>query len=345
MKTQLSHSLITVSLAGLAVLANGCALEDNAPDAAEIAAELEKENGGLDMEDEVPLFASDADFSDDALAISDVPVTDDMEQNEEVAAYLEMADGPDAELYQTTVIWGRFPGDLENEVAYNWSGTLSVNRGAIIIRSVLAFDGLDRLEPRVDPRVVAFRSATRPHRDGLRLSIVDPDPRSEEPLVLRYRNMSGEEFTARMDDLRERPRSREMDEAGNRIVAFSLRRPVDVCAHGFVGGLWHKVAEGRGRILGRVVNGTGDVIGHVRGIYGQRRSGDRVFFAKYIDRDGRFMGILRGTYGDGEFAGRWLHREGDRGAVGGEYRETRPGPRPAGHFLGRWAETTCNLGW
>ena len=52
-----------------------------------------------------------------------------------------------------------------------------------------------------------------------------------------------------------------------------------------------------------------------------RSDGERVFFGKYIDTTGRFMGILRGEYGsrlDGDagielprgwFAGEWIDEE------------------------------------
>jgi hypothetical protein len=81
----------------------------------------------------------------------------------------------------------------------------------------------------------------------------------------------------------------------------------------------------------------------MRGIYGVRSTGERVFFGKYINLEGKFRGIYAGRYGDGHFAGRWLHRSGDKGALGGLYRETIPGPEVGGHFLGRWAETTCDV--
>jgi hypothetical protein len=79
----------------------------------------------------------------------------------------------------------------------------------------------------------------------------------------------------------------------------------------------------------------------VRGLFGVRASGEQVFFGKYIDLDGHFRGLFAGRYGDGRFAGKWIDRDlDDHGVLGGAYRETTDG---AGHFLGRWAETSCNL--
>ena len=72
-----------------------------------------------------------------------------------------------------------------------------------------------------------------------------------------------------------------------------------------------------------------------------RQNGERVFFTKYIDRDGRFRGLFVGHHADGEFAGRWVIGTGDHGRAGGHYREGLPGPATGGAFVGRWAETSC----
>ena len=241
-------------------------------------------------------------------------------------------------------MWGQIPGNPENDTPYNWTGAISVNRGAILVKSVLAFDGrIDRLAPRDNPRVVAFRAATLPHRDGLRLLIIDNEPQSDEPLVLTYTQADGDTFSTPMGAILGEPVAQDMDDAGNQIVAVAMPRLVDVCENGFLAGRWHKVADRRGRILGVVGNGEGRPAGHVRGVYGHKRDGTPVFFMKFINRDGQFRGILRGTYGNGHFAGRWLTRAGEHGVTAGQYRETIPGPRVGGQFLGRWVETSCNL--
>jgi hypothetical protein len=125
------------------------------------------------------------------------------------------------------------------------------------------------------------------------------------------------------------------------MVAIAVARAVDACQHGFMMGRWHRVEEGRGRFVGRVVSADGDLRGHVRGIYGVRESGEQVFFGKYIDRDGRAQGIFAGQYDGGTFTGRWRDRSGDRGTLAGRYRESIPGAETGGHFIARWSERTC----
>ena len=340
-------SLFSSALLALTVGATGCNGMDSGEltEAEVIAQQLELDDGGLDESDELPMFDQAALYDEAEISdMSEVPYNDQLETD---AAITDLIASPDATLYHVTLVWGQMPADLQNDTPYDWSGEIAVNRGGIIIRSALRFDGrTDHLRPRdaSRPNVVAFDSETLPHRDGLRLLVVDPTPDAVEPLVLSYiQNATGERFEAAMTDLVVRPQSRLMDDRGNRIVAVAMRQPDVACEYGFLGGRWHKVAEDRGRILGRVVTADGEIAGHMRGIYGRRDNGDRVFFAKYINRAGEFRGILHGTYAAGLFLGRWRTRDGDVGGLRGEYIETAPDARIGGHFMGRWAETRCNL--
>ncbi|HWM87641.1 MAG TPA: hypothetical protein VNO33_17430 [Kofleriaceae bacterium] len=310
-------------------------------EADQIASALEQENGGLTTEDEAPLFDDEDGFAEAELE-SDTAYEDPMETDPAVTEALA-ADG--AAIYHTAVVWGQLPPDFDAEVAVDWDGTLSVNRGAILIRRVIAFeDATDAVERRSDRRTVAFTSTTRPHMDGFRLTIVDPEPESADPLVLTYNPNEGDVFSATIESLLEGPQSLEVDDTGNRLVAVAVRDPIDACSHGFLRGRWHRVRDGRGRLYGVVSGPEGDPVGHMRGVYGERRNGDKVFFGKYIDRDGRFQGLFGGTYDAGHFRGRWIDRgDPDRGILAGEYRENRRVRGIGGHFLGRWAETACDL--
>lgn len=113
------------------------------------------------------------------------------------------------------------------------------------------------------------------------------------------------------------------------------------CARGFLRGRWHKVAPHRGRLLGQVRDSDGETIGRMRGVYGQRRNGNKVFFGKYITEEGGFRGLFAGRYQEGHFRGVWLNREGEVGALGGAYRDIPRDGRIGGHYLGRWASSSC----
>ena len=324
----------------IALSAAGCTADD-LTESDQIGSEIEEINGGLDFEDEAPMFGEEELYADAGLIdISDVYL-DEMESDSEVTAMMSV---PDAVVFNAIVGWGQFPGDTTNTQPRNWSGTMSVNRGALILRRTIRFEGADQVLGRVDPQTIVFTSRTLPHHDGMHLTIIDPTPEDSEPLVLTLATANGPDFSKSVVELLSGPQTTVVDDDDNRIVGVATAQPIDVCSHGFLAGRWHKVADQRGRLLARVTDDEGDVIGHMRGVYGQRANGNKVFFGKYINDDGQFRGIFAGQYDDGQFVGRWINRDRDEvGALGGEYRELIPGPETGGHMLGRWAELSCNL--
>ena len=318
------------------LLAAACATP--ADEADEIAAALEEENGGLDMEDEAPGFGLPDDFA--AADLDDGAVyTDAYAEDTDTIA---MLDAPGAVAADVTIVWGQLPPDLAPEdYVRDWSGTLRLNRGGLIVRRTIRFeDATDRVRPRTDRAEVGFDSVTRPHNDGLMLTVVDPDP-GAGPLVLTYERPDGASYDLLLADLLEGPQVRDVGDAGDRIVAVALRRDRDACDHGFGRGRWHALRDHLGRLLGRIFDAAGEPIGHIRGVWGERPDGEQVFFGKYIDDEGRFRGIFGGHYRDGEMVGRWLTRFGEHGRLHGLYRESVPGPRVGGGFVLRWAETSC----
>lgn len=308
---------------------------DDKDDAAAVASALEEDNGGFDTADEAlqfgtpDLFASAAIESD--AAVADALATD--------PAIVDLQ--ATAEAHTLVIVWGQLPADPLATDARDWSGELRLSRGALVVDRTIAFeDATDRLLPRQRRDAVAFASRTRPFVDGLVLTVLDPTPAAAEPLTLTYAAATGgATYTLDLSRLAAGPIVVDAG-GGNRIVATGVRRELDPCAAGFMRGRWHQLTPHVGAFLGGVADADGTPIGHVRGIYGERRSGAHVWFGKFIDRDGRFIGILGGEYRDGHFAGRWADRAGDRGAVHGVYFE---GPTlRAGGWAARWAETTCD---
>jgi len=310
-------------------------------EADDIASAIEEDNGGLDMNDTDPMFG-DAEMFADAAIEADTAVADPMASEPETAAAMS---APDAALFNVLVLWGQMPPDFHNQNGHEWDGTISINRGALIVRRTVGFeDRTDALAPRSDRQSVSFISMTLPRVDGLILTVADPEPASTDPLVVTYTARSGAEFSATMADLVSGVQSMAVDGSGNRIAAAALPGPIDRCANGTLRGRWHRVADGRGKLIGVVSNGDGEAVGHLLGVYGRRATGEQVFFGKYIDEGGAFRGLFAGDYRDGHFQGRWIVRDDpDHGVLAGEYRETIDGPETGGLFMGRWAETSCNL--
>jgi hypothetical protein len=340
--TRFTKPLIA-SLAALALTASiGCQSQDSdsgvlGETESSVASALEQENGGLDMEDEDPaatlIDANTDEVEDVEEEVEDPAVTEETD---------ELMNAPDAVLIHGVLMWGQFPFNPEFEEAKAWTGRLAVSRGAIVVRQKIAFErATDRLAPRRSRLFVDFRSVTGPHHDGLRVTIIDPTPGAEEPLELTYSTADGEVLRMDVRDLLGAPKSLLSDELGNHIVGGAVIDAIDGCASGFLAGRWHRIGPRGGVLVGRVRGAMGGLRGYMRGLWGENAAGDKVFFGKYVSRDGEFKGIYKGTYADGEFQGRWIVRSGDIGVLGGHYRANDASAGIGGHFLGRWKETTC----
>jgi len=312
-------------------------LDDPDPDT--IAAALEQDNGGFDTADAVSAFGVPELYADAQIEV-DAPVDDAIARDQTV---IDMDRSATVEARRVMVLWGRMPADPLAIDARDWSGELRVSRGAVIVDRTIAFeDATDRILARPSREAIAFESRTRPFADGLVVTVLDPTPGAAEPLTLTYTATAaggGATYTLDLSRLADGPVVVDAGD-GNRIIAVGKRRDIDPCAAGFMRGRWHQLAPNLGSFLGVVANHDGTPLGHVRGIYGERRTGDQVWFGKFVDRTGRFIGIMGGEYRDGAFAGRWLDRAGDRGLVHGVY---FPGEtRRAGAWAARWAETSCD---
>ncbi len=151
-----STLLFPILAATLAGALTACGIRDAADDddteaeADEIASALEQENGGLTMDDEAPQFDDEDGFAAAELE-SESDYEDPMEADPDVSAALS---APDAAIYHTVVLWGQMPPDFDAEIAVDWSGSLSINRGAMLIRRVVAFEDARALGV---PVVTAYR--------------------------------------------------------------------------------------------------------------------------------------------------------------------------------------------
>ncbi len=310
--------------------------QDADPVTEQVVSDLEKENGGFDTADEAPTFGAESQFTAAAIE-ADVAVADPMASDE---GMIEMQAMPGAIARDLAIVWGQMPPDQTATVVRDWTGELRVSRGGIIVRRRIAFeDPGDHLLPRTERASLSFASHTRPHVDGLVLTVVDPTPAATAPLTLTYTPANGTApYVIALQNLATGPIVIDAG-GGNRIVVDG--RPSAACDHGSMRGRWRALDPHHGVYLGIVANAAGEPIGHVRGIWGQRQNGERVFFGKFIGPAGHFRGILAGHYENGELRGRWLDRSGDHGVMGGLY---FPGtPQDPGRFMARWAETSCAI--
>lgn len=340
--------------ASLTLVAIGCGDDDAGP--APVVTDdyqnldFDQPYGGLTMTDEAPAFADPeliaADAQDEGEGFLD-PLADDPQVREmdrlhhgERSTFLR-------------VVWGMLDGEGPDGTALDWTGSLRVDRGVLVVRRVVLFeprtDAVDR--PRPDRQTVAWHSFTGNHYDGLLVQVIErpEDREGERPNQLHFTTGP---LTTSLDvaALPGLDQVTPVRPAGNAVhfVGFQVSEP-DSCPEGFLAGQWHDApdsAAAGGIFQGRWIGRYGAVQGHLRGRYGVNDAGERVFFGKYIGRDGRFRGLLAGTWqpgdqeGMGSFTGHWVNRqETVEGVLAGRY-ATAP-ERPGGFFQGRWA-TRCD---
>jgi hypothetical protein len=297
-----------------------------------------------------------ADFGDPALAEM---LTDQTEEpyNDPVALSpvvdsLENNLRPD--LFCFRMVWGNLARDSNINELTDWSGTLTLSRGAIIITRLMGFEpGQDSLIVRPYASVrgglneIAWVSHTSTRIDGIATRLIIPQSPTDEIVTITYESKQLS-ITFPMD------RFDDLDTLisigpGNAISFHSVRcerRPA-IPTHGYLMGRWGRDENGNGIFYGRWMNVTGQIMGAVKGDWGIDSTGQRVFVGKYVDISGRFEGFVRGTWRDlpmvsstdccpiGRFWGRIF--DADRqpvGVVKGHY--MRADNRRSGYFSGLW---------
>jgi hypothetical protein len=315
------------------------------PTTDELDVALNEEYGALTDSDEEEDFG-DADIANSA----DLNGDEDVSVDDGTAAAdpsLEEAEADSAQrphkLY-LAVMWGHLRPDLTVDQATNWSGKISASNAALRVVRTIRFEGADRLLPRPNVRTVPFVSHTGPHADGLLLEVIlHPLLVNEpgQPPVLALDTASFSDTLALVPGMA-LSRVVPVDASGN-AVAYHIFRPNDgTCKNGILMGRYtkaHTTDDGRtvGFMKGKYLSFDGTVAGKIKGVWGERRNGNQVFFAKVIKRDGSFRGILAGRYGDGKLKGRYLARgRVVTGAVQGVYREA-PEDIGGGFFMARWS--------
>ncbi len=306
--------------------------------------DLNDPDGGYDTADEQPAFG-DAEFA--AMFEEDPDVEDATGDDIDV---IGMENEAGARVYYLRLLWGQLRGNPDIDEVTDWGGSISVDRGGIVVLRRIKFENLTDwvVFPREDEKVVDLYSVTRPHYDGLLLKVIDPTPDDATENALTI-DMGPAQISMPVADLDGYENVVEVDELGNQM---SFRSPQILdCPNGFLHGIWVKRQQSeRGIFRGVYTSYGGGIIGHVRGHWGFNDEGERVLKGKYIDRDGGFIGLMRGTWtpdenaprpGIGSFEGVWFdENEEPGGTFGGHYRR---GFRRGGFFGGRWVSEECGL--
>lgn len=319
-----------VALAGCSSKSGG---DENLGTPADEEQALDLANGGFGTENTAPAFG---DPQVQNLVVMSSTGADTTDLTADAAAVAG------ATRYHIALIWGHLPPaqdatDQDSDpTAMDWDGTISVDAGAIGVKRTLQFDIGDKVDARTDPKVVSFRSHTLPFVDGLYLSVVIPSGSSPK---LHFATSS---LTTDIDLSALATDGFGVDRLSDNLNGLFYAGYTDVpnCARGLVFGRWVKDRAALGRFRGVVIDGEGQALGHVRGIWGHAPKHDEnLFFGKYIDLSGTHRGLLGGQYGDGKFAGAWGTTDpNDVGHLEGVYSDGYDRDDGRGVYIGRWTE-------
>jgi hypothetical protein len=347
-ESTMRKGLYALLAAALVILASGCqpssdgsALSTSTGLESAQEIDLNSPTGGFTATDEAPAFGEAGEF--EALA-DEAAVQDPYESN---AGVQNMLRARGARLFEFRAIWGRLAelagASAADTCPLDWSGTLHLEGGAIIIKKAVAFEPGDSMS-RIDRSTISWVSHTGPGVDGIHVMLVVPARPIDSLITPRLELSTGPysgNFT--LADLVALDLVEPVDECGNAISIASVLEPLG-CPHGQLMGGWKATppdtlsssdslnVDGvvQGMFRGVWVGAHGLISGYLRGVFGLNAAGERVFFGKYIDTQGHFMGILRGTFGSpGEIA----LTEGPNGKS----------KRPHGGFQGEWIDGNVNV--
>ena len=352
----------SLAVAALMVWAVGCS--DN-PVKTDNTQDLADDFGGYTPTDEAPAFG-DASL----LAVED----EEEEIDDPILAspsVQQVVNNVDAGVFHFRAVWGRIPYDSTVTEATDWTGSLTISRGAIVLRRQIRFElDQDTYLPRTDRHLLEWVSFTTVHNDGIAVDLFVPpvaptldstwipdgmgdstlvvDTVLAEPVMLTFATGP----YARTFTLPELAALQELValDDGNKVAFHSVQILRQFCPRGVLAGRWGYDDAGNGVFRGIWMSNMGRVTGYLEGSFGLDDQGAKVFFGKWIDRSGQFEGLLRGTWDHGPwatheeieqrraggwFAGRIFDADGDPiGMLGGHF-----GAAPnyeGGWFQGRW---------
>jgi hypothetical protein len=341
--------LLLALLAGLGLALGGCSSSTDPTD-----------TNTADLEDFGQYTATDEsspDFGDPALSEL-LAETEEEEYDDPVALSpivdsVENQERPD--IFCFRMLWGNLPRDTAVTDLTDWSGTLTISRGAIVVTHLIKFEpGQDYLLPRWNdegfyvPEELRWVSKTSCCLDGIATKLFVPPSLTDDVVTVSYHSEQLD-ITFTIYELEE------LDTLittgyGNAISFRSARfepKP-NIYMRGHLRGVWTKDDTGQGIFYGRWMASGGRLLGAIKGEWGVDSAGVQVFVGKWIDRSGRFQGFVKGTWEDGDvctaiccpvwagtFEGRIFNSERDPiGLLGGRYWKMHSSR--TGHFEGRW---------
>ena len=301
--------MLLLMVAAFALFVVGCSDNPSEPTTTD-QTNLNDEFGGLTATDEAP------GFGDPDLVAAE---TEEEEVDDVVLASPEVhdaVDNPDWSLFHFRAVWGRLSYDSTSTTPTVWDGSLTASDGALVIRRLIRFElNQDGYLVRNDPLQVEWFSTTTTHNDGVAVDFYVPptlvvdttyvtdtlgdttdivlDTLPTEPITLTFatgpytQTFDLSELGA-LDTVINLP-------DGNSIVFQSIQVFRNTCQRGGVAGQWGYDEEGNGLFRGLWMSHVG-MAGYIQGSFGVNDDKEKVFFGKWINRNGQFEGLIKGTW-------------------------------------------------
>lgn len=285
-------TILTLLMALL--LAAGCSKSPADDGSSSTGLNLTDEFGGYLATAEKPAF-------DDPALIAEA----ELNEGEEYDDPILLSPGMDAvvadtlgSFYHLRALWGRLCFDTASTDVVDWTGSLTISDGAMIIRRTIHFElGQDYIPTRTDRQLVEWVSFTTVHNDGIMIDIHIPDTVDIATVSLDF-TTGPYSRTFALEELAALDTIVYLDDYDSNAVAFyGFQLNHRVCPRGHLMGGWGYDEEGQGVFRGTWMSRSGWVAGYLNGHYGETDDGDRVFFGKWINRAGECEGLLRGIYG------------------------------------------------
>jgi len=342
MLKRLATFVMALALIGLIT---GCS-SDNSTTTGE--SDISEEFGGFLPTAEAPSFGDDTIAT---LMGDDQDYEDPMLTNTVVEE--ELQDSL-TDIYSLRIVWGMLRYDSTMTTPTDWSGSLTISRGSIILRKVIKFEpNTDWIVIRDNRAELDWVSQTTVHHDGIFVNLVVPpvDDTGEntDPVTVTF-TTEPFEVSFNLEDLNTLDTIYYLEDSN--AVAFHAFNVVRVpCPKGFFSGVWGKDEDGNGLFYGQWMSQMGYTDGQFEGTWGLTTDNveNNVFYGKVIDLDGNFLALLRGTYhskhpmahrgsSSGWLRGYYYDEDGNvMGVLKGHYHE-QPKNSGFGFMQGRWRE-------
>jgi hypothetical protein len=277
--------------------------------------DLDDPYGGFNLADEPTAF-------DDPVLLSEFSGAEDVEFADPIEEQQQIREMEWLRLnrFFIRVTWGNLERDSTITFATDWSGSLTVDNGVVLLKRVIQFEPDDHIVPRVRRDLLEWISHTGPSFDGIIIKVLPVPTVTAAAMCNDSNTVVNFDFgpftkSYSLAELRDIHDIIPVDAAGNAVSIDAIRIDPLSCPQGFLRGVWKDVPDRPGGVFfGKWESENGMILGHLKGVYGVNSKGDHVMFGKYIDCSGRFRGIIRGRYwhgeeqGQGGFAGVWMNR-------------------------------------